>query len=287
MNGDIKVESQPGQGSMFTVHIPLNRTDDTNSLSEVGSVKFDLSRKSLLVVDDNETNRIIVEQMLEEHGVKVFHAENGEQALALLADDSINSVLDFIMMDISMPVMSGIEVVQIIRAQNLVDSNLPIIAMTAHVQPDEQQTFYDAGMDGFLGKPFQISELIQVLRVHDQEFNHECFLRLKSDTGKTGIDRLVASFRRDAEKRLATLKVSYATENWKEFSAQSHALGSSAGMFGTLRLYRICRRVEFAYQKDETAELKDLAVSLIGLVIPGVEKVESWHKAAYGRDQIL
>jgi CheY-like chemotaxis protein/HPt (histidine-containing phosphotransfer) domain-containing protein len=199
--------------------------------------------------------------------------------LALLGDSSISSVLDLILMDISMPEMNGIDVARIIRENNLVDRNIPIIAMTAHVQPVEQDGFMQAGMDGFLGKPFQLAELMEVLRQHERNFCNERFLKLKAETSVGAIDKLVASFRRDAEKRLMVLRCTCEDEDWSEFSSQCHALGSNAGMFGTLALYRICRKVESANKKKEYQVISKLAPDLIELVLPSVEKVEMWLNA--------
>lgn len=276
MGGDIQVESNPGEGSMFTIRIPLQQIAPNSSSLKGKHIQSDLSQMAILVVDDNETNRLVVESMLDSHGVRVFHADSGRQTLALLDYKPIGSVIDLILMDVSMPEMSGTEVTRIIRERNLVAKNIPIIAMTAHVQPDERQGFRDAGMDGFLGKPFQFIELINVLQEYEQEFSHERFLKIKSETGGGAMSKLVASFRRDAEKRLVVLRDSYEAEDWGEFSAQSHAIGSSAGMFGSIGLYRICRRVESAHRKDEDEIVKNLAPNLISLVMPGVEKVESW-----------
>ncbi|HIG41497.1 MAG: response regulator [bacterium] len=277
MGGDIQVKSEPGKGSIFTMYIPLQQVaPNPSSLKRREYIQSDLSQMAILVVDDNETNRLVVESMLDNLGVTVFHADSGEQALALLDYKPISSAIDLILMDVSMPEISGIEVTRIIREKNLIDKNIPIIAMTAHVQPNERQGFHDAGMDGFLGKPFQFIELIDVLQEHEQEFSHERFLKIQSETGGKVINDLVASFRRDAEKRLVALQESYEAEDWVEFSAQSHAIGSNAGMFGSIGLFRICRKVESAHREDENEIVKNLAPNLISLVIPGVEKVESW-----------
>lgn len=104
----------------------------------------------ILVVDDNPTNRLLAQRMLQNMGHRVELASDGAQALLAVR----RSVHDAILMDMEMPVMSGPEAARKIRALDGHCRTVPIVALTAHVTPDHQETCRSAGMDAFLTKPF-------------------------------------------------------------------------------------------------------------------------------------
>lgn len=104
--------------------------------------------KSALVVDDNEVNRILVSRFLSKLGWQVANAEDGDQALAWMADNSA----DLVLLDISMPTISGDEVCRRARAQGL-DKGARLVAYTAHAMPEEREHFLSCGFDAILVKP--------------------------------------------------------------------------------------------------------------------------------------
>jgi PAS domain S-box-containing protein len=115
-------------------------------------------RGRLLLVEDNETNRIVAADLLEAMGFQVTLAGNGAEAVALaLAPEA---AFDLILMDIQMPVMDGLEATGRIRAAG---RSLPIIAMTAHALESERQKCLDAGMDDHVAKPFDPDRLAGIL----------------------------------------------------------------------------------------------------------------------------
>ena len=102
----------------------------------------------LLLAEDNDINRQVAEEMLEGFGIDVTTAENGEEAIALLAAEEFDGVL----MDMQMPVMDGVTATRVIR-KNPRFSELPIIALTANVMVSEQNEFLEAGITDYIGKP--------------------------------------------------------------------------------------------------------------------------------------
>jgi len=117
---------------------------------------------NLLVVDDNSVNRMLVVIMGEYQGWSCSEAESGREALDKLARDPV----DVILLDISMPGMSGDEICRKIKS----DPALPkprIVAYTAHVLPDEIRVIMDAGFDGFLCKPFTEEQLLKAVLASD------------------------------------------------------------------------------------------------------------------------
>jgi two-component system sensor histidine kinase/response regulator len=112
----------------------------------------------VLVADDNEINQRIAAGILEQEGHSVTVAANGKLALSALEKQQF----DLILMDVQMPVMSGLEAVEAIRKQEQADgSHIPIIAMTAHAMNGDRQRCLDAGMDSYLAKPIRAADLLQ------------------------------------------------------------------------------------------------------------------------------
>jgi CheY-like chemotaxis protein len=113
-----------------------------------------------LLVDDNEINLMVGEEILFSYGIKVTSATSGMGALL----ESSETPFDIIFMDQMMPVMDGIETTRKIRAQGGPNRTTPIVALTANVVNDMRNVLLAAGMDDFIGKPIEISELSRVLR---------------------------------------------------------------------------------------------------------------------------
>ena len=112
----------------------------------------------VLVVDDNPINLDLGQAMLRAKGLDVIAAENGEQAVALAEAEHP----DLILMDIQMPGMSGLEATRIIRSRER-DRHTPIIALTAHAYPEEQQRFLAQGMDDCISKPLRGARLWELI----------------------------------------------------------------------------------------------------------------------------
>ncbi|MFA6921363.1 MAG: response regulator [Gallionella sp.] len=112
----------------------------------------------LLLVEDNKINQQVAQELLEGFGISVVIAENGEEAIALLAGEEFDGVL----MDMQMPVMDGVTATREIR-KNPKHSQLPVIALTANVMVSEQNEFLDAGMNDHIGKPIDPDRLVATL----------------------------------------------------------------------------------------------------------------------------
>ncbi|MEJ7778258.1 MAG: PAS domain S-box protein [Daejeonella sp.] len=158
-NSTIVVESELGKGSAFSFVIDFNRSEDPSIQTEKKTPLQQLSA-TILVVDDNEMNRILANKVLVKWGVKVDFAENGQIAV----DKVQQSEYDLILMDLHMPVMDGMEASRAIRNLGGSFTTLPIVALTASIFAHELETITESGMDGYVMKPFIPNDLYNKIR---------------------------------------------------------------------------------------------------------------------------
>ena len=118
------------------------------------------------LVEDNELNREIAQFILEHTGITVVNAENGKEAVEIF-QASEQGEFDFILMDVMMPVMDGLEATRIIRKMERPDAvQIPIFAMTANAFSDDRKRCKEAGMTEHLAKPLNSEKMIAKLRLY-------------------------------------------------------------------------------------------------------------------------
>lgn len=163
MQGDIVVNSAPGQGSTFHFTVVLEATEaPTEDGSLTPSTQQDLKHLRVLVVEDQPVNRLVITGMLERLGIVPLLAENGREALDMIAQQQ---PLDLVFMDCEMPVMDGYEATRQLRRREAAEQQapLPVIALTAHAMPEHRQRCMDAGMNDHLSKPLTLAGLVAAL----------------------------------------------------------------------------------------------------------------------------
>ena len=162
MGGRIAVESRPGKGSTFWFEVDLPVATATDLAAPAGQAPAAALERPvrLLLVEDVAVNRELARVMLGPFPIEIETAENGEEALAAVT----RSAYDLVLMDVQMPVMDGLTAARRIRAlPNDAARQLPIIAMTANVLPDQVARCLEAGMNGHIGKPISPAELIETI----------------------------------------------------------------------------------------------------------------------------
>ena len=175
MDGSIRVESTPGQGSCFTLEVRLDSALDTTASMTLeprhnpvaaNPVAWEPLSGRVLLVEDNTVNREMATLMLEALGLEVITAADGLEAQrAVKRGDHF----DLILMDCHMPVMDGFDATQAIRAWEQTHADparrrRPILALTANVEQGVRETCTAAGMDGYLSKPFSQARLREAIQ---------------------------------------------------------------------------------------------------------------------------
>ena len=122
----------------------------------------DLTGRRILLAEDNELNWEIAQELLTELGLELEHAENGQICVEMFQSSPIG-YYDGVLMDLRMPVMTGYQATEAIRAMDREDAGLPIIAMTADAFSEDVQKCLDCGMDAHVSKPIDIDEIARLL----------------------------------------------------------------------------------------------------------------------------
>ena len=162
MNGTIIIKSKINQGTSFVISLPFEKAamqkSTTTELHQKDTVF--LKGKTILITDDIEDNRFVIAETLRffNKDIIVLEAEDGQQALDLLK----NNLVDFVIMDLDMPVMNGFEALSEIR-KNKKLKHLKVIASTASLITNGEDEFLEFGFNGYLPKPFDIDNFFLLL----------------------------------------------------------------------------------------------------------------------------
>ncbi len=164
MDGNIGVNSVEGEGSTFWFQIPKitpqksdleNQNDNVHNLI-IDQFEQNNAQLNILAADDNAINRQVLKMVMEDLNQQVTLVENGQQALDKLNEESF----DVVLMDIQMPVMTGIEATEAIRNSGQPYKDIPIIAITANAIKGVEEEYLMAGMDGYIQKPYKPQKIL-------------------------------------------------------------------------------------------------------------------------------
>ena len=162
MKGNLQASSKPGKGSTFTLTVPLRRSIRNDTPIE-HSGQLGTEGLSVLVVEDNAVNQMVIGALLKKLAVSVTLASSGEEALELL--QSSDALPDLVLMDCEMPGLDGYETTRLIRGLEQQHSRpaLPILALTAHATTEHRERCFGCGMNDHVSKPVTLAQLKEKL----------------------------------------------------------------------------------------------------------------------------
>jgi len=272
--GSIGAENRPGGGSRFWFKIPraMKTTPNTSAGKHPASEKppapaslgpGHLGKASrqlqILVAEDTDVNRELVTELLQKRGHSVVAVEDGRAAIAALS----RKQFDVVLMDEQMPGMDGLEATRNIRQMERASGNHQfIIGLTGNVAKEDEQRRIEAGMDGYITKPFDMQILFQTIEsrsrggqqiVPSQAASSEsaapsidvaAHLERSTAGNKKLAQSLIKSFLADAPKKISDIRRAVAQKNPANLATAAHAFKGAAAIFGAPQVVAAARNLE-------------------------------------------
>ncbi|MBC8035003.1 MAG: response regulator [Chitinophagaceae bacterium] len=288
-NGTLQVTSKEMQGSTFTFEIPYTISEqeinenEQDKNTELNSIS--LRGRKILLAEDVELNQFIARHILEDWGVEVVIANNGKEALDRIQEDKF----DLVLMDIQMPDMDGIEATRCIRQlADKASREVPVIALTANALKGDSEKYISAGMNDYLSKPFDESQLFRVIcnNLNIQVIKPKDIMQdLENDPEPTGeklydissimaissddafIRKMIDLFIETVPEDLVKLYAALEKEDWDNVSKMAHKLKSTLDSMGIVLIKQDIRTVE---SKAKARESLDILPALVNKIITTV-----------------
>lgn len=301
MEGEIQVESQMNQGSTFSVIVWFKKGDSNALPKEVNATdtRLGLSKSyRILIVDDDEINLKLCRKTLEKYHQNVFLAQRGKEALALLDKHDF----DLLLVDMHMPEMSGIELVQKIRAlSDDKKSHIPIVSLTANIFQKDLRSMLNAGADDYLTKPYREAELYEKLCLflaksdeplsnhqnNDDQDMYPTYNLHALDQFTMGDEQLkwelIGQFLSESNDDIQLMAKYIAQKDWEELQALAHRMKSRFAQLEVYPTASLLRDIEM-YLKQEVQ--LDQIPKLVKQVIQQSQRVLKDMETEYANQEI-
>jgi PAS domain S-box-containing protein len=281
MDGEIVVDSEVGEGTTFTVTLPFGESDEVLAPDEPQPLVPEdvLLQGSVLLVEDNATNRAVGLRQLLRLGLDAEAVDSGEEAVRVVAACRWDCVL----MDCQMPGMDGFAATRAIRRAEGDERHTPIVALTANAMQGDREACLTAGMDDYLAKPVRLAVLQQMLArwlpgadpataapagpvaaVPDDPgtpLDEGVLAELDEELGED-VALLVGMYLTELEPRRAAISDAVAARDLEAARAAAHSLRGASGTFGALRLGELCAELEHEARAGRPDELPRLVAQI-------------------------
>lgn len=292
MGGTIHVESTKDMGSEFIVCLPLRTAKQAIPIID-SDINEDTRFKAqtVLLVEDNDINIHVAKNVLEQANLQCDICRNGVEAIAAIKAESYALVF----MDVQMPVMDGLTATRTIRRLGYSKEKLPIIAMTAHATMDHYQESMNAGMNGHVIKPLEVSSLIQEIAKYLPVDRSPVYQPEQSKTQKRiykyidvadalsrvgGNARLLAricnTFYTVNKNSADALRSLTSNKQWHEAAVLVHTIKGSAANISAMLMYESASRLEETIHQqhyDECPELIEQLMTAWSLTAPEAKEI--------------
>jgi len=289
MNGTIEVQSAKGVGTEINISltIPIGKTNCIEK-KEIPIHTLSLNKAKLLLVEDNEMNRLVASNTLALLDVEIAEAENGKQAIELLKEKSF----DLILMDIQMPVMDGMEATRVIRNELKIDT--PVIALSANAFKSEIDVCKAIGMNDYVTKPFEEKDLIKTILKYckvasreipdlsgkKQEPQDQLYdltqLRAMSRGKEEFVQQMLQVFINTATSAVSEIQEAFHTNVLQTIHKTAHRIKPSIDNMGIFSLKEDIRTLEkFSLEEKGRPELEKLIQKVTETLNEVVEKIKS------------
>ncbi|NTS76962.1 response regulator [Catenovulum sp. SM1970] len=259
LNGDIQVQSEPGEGSCFTISLNTNLPNEQVSwlfTKPLYSISENLpvleTGKScsgrILLAEDNKDNQALIKLMLGQQDIELDIVENGELAV----EACLLNEYDLVLMDMQMPVMGGLEATSMIRDAGV---DIPIIALTANVMKDDLAQYFASGCDDTIAKPIDQSVFYKKIANYLSQMDDHCELSEKI-TQSDAYQEIKTTFINNIPEHLANLQQAKQDANWSELISRCHLIKGCAGSFGFNALSKHAAELE-SVAKNQKVSLID------------------------------
>jgi len=316
MGGDIHIESTFGEGSIFTLHLPLEAAEPESAVVRTFGPKIIAGQRlkglRILAVEDMELNRVVLEDLLVNEGATAVFAEHGQHALDIIRQQGIDA-FDLVLTDIQMPVMDGYA---LSREVHRLHAQVPVIGLTARAMQEERDRCLAAGMCAQITKPIDEEELVSTILAHagkpvlsgsasmpDEAHEYDAPV-FPADAvtplidwaaladryeGRPGFsDKVLGIFVRSHTETADKLRAALESRDLDAVQRFAHTLQGIAGNIEASSLYIQARRLEASVTADSdevqavgaglAALLDELIASLVArFAVAGGERVSTLH----------
>ncbi len=277
LGGNIEMSSEVGKGSSFTLHVSTGPVTPEKLLYEEPDSSIQMQGEGefiepgskhgrVLLAEDSKDNQQLISHYLKRIGADVAICDNGKQAVEM----AFNTDFDLILMDMQMPIMGGLEAVEILRAMG---NETPIYALTANAMKEDIEAYGKIGCDGFLAKPIEKIKFNQVMQryLFDDNASGVSMMLSSEDEDDKEIQALVTRFREGLPEHASKLQMANVNEDWDTMQQIAHTLKGMGGAFGFPEITESADSLERVLKQQDMQNVAHCLDSLLNVLTSSME----------------